>query len=145
MNNFDNIPLVEMSVHVEMVLESKLAACLLLYPKETLALCNGLKFRANMNAKRLWDQVQKIKDEILDSDDEYKLLANLIIDLRIPLKDQYKWFALILKEDLLTDQPINPADRIIKALSDLEATRGTAVWLDYVQKNHILDDAFRGV
>ena len=140
-----NLPLIDMSIEVERSLEGKLAACLLLYPKETLPLCNGLKFRVNTEAKKLWDKAQELKDEILDSDDEYKLIASILIDLKIPLRDQYKWFGHIVKEDLLTSQPIDPIDRIINAMTNLEATRGTAIWLDYVQKNHLLVDTFRGV
>jgi len=143
--NINNLPLVDMGVEAERELEGKLAACLLLYPKETLGLCNGLKFRVNIEAKRLWEKAHEIRNEIDDSDDEYKLITNLLTDLRIPLADQYKWVGLIVKEDLLTGQPIDPIDRIINTMTNLEATRGTAIWLDYVQKNHLLVNTYRGV
>ena len=145
MNGINEFPLVEIAVRTESILEGKLAACLLLYPKETVSLCNGLKFRVNIDAIKLWEKANSMREEILDSDDEYLITANLWIMLNISPWVIRKWLAKIIEEDPLAEQIINPVDRIIRLMSDLEATRGTSIWLDYVQKNGLLTEyALRG-
>lgn len=135
----EHIPLTDLGIRAESNFEAKLSACLMLYPTETLGLCNGLKFRVNVNAKRFWDKAYECRDAIENSIDEYQAISKILLDLQIPLLDQLGWFSQIVNEDRIAGQYIHPVDRIVKAMSDLEATRGTAIWLQYMQKNHIFD------
>ncbi len=133
--DINNLPLLDLGILAEANLEKKLAMCALLFPAETLSLCKDIKFRIDSEAKKFWEDAQKIREQILEADNDqaYQFIFEITPDLSISLR---WWFEF--QKDYAFGKDINPADRIMKYMFDLEATRGTAIWLQHVQENNLL-------
>ena len=96
-----NLPLLDLGILAEANLEKKLAMCALLFPAETLALCKDIKFRIDSEAKKFWEDAQKIREQILEADNDqaYQFIFEITPDLvfRLDGGSNFKRTMLLVK------------------------------------------------
>lgn len=137
MNTIDEIPLVDLIIAAEKMLERKLAVCLVIHPKEVLEKAKGYSPEIDIPVIKYWNSVSKRRSEILRADPDQAHAITLNLALNVGGSSFWLWW------DVLADK--NSFLAIDNTLADIRALRIARKAANYIQKNRILEPLLQGV
>jgi hypothetical protein len=137
MNNVDEIPLIDLVINAEKHLERRLAACLAIFPKETIEKTKSFFPEIDTLVIRYWKAVQSRRSEILRKEN------NSAKDITLELAHAISGASFWLWWDAISDE--NIYETITTTLADIRALRIARKAVIYIQENRLLDETWMKV